>query len=364
MRRTLALVVLLVATSGPSETVRGDIPSSTHERVTCSIATGATDVAAAKCYRYELAPWRPRKHLERDPGEVWSRAANHHSRSRAQNSKTRQRTPKRQTANADQLLSDIDDDRADLALLVTLLGDDDDLQRVMSRPSGSVGPVHTGSLDAAVQLPPHDGYVVRDPSRAWGTADTIARLTSAFEAFMRADPFAPRIRVHDLSLQSGGPMCGHKSHQSGRDVDLAYYRRTCDRECAARPVSASELDAGRQWRLLRHWLERGQAEFIFVDYALQRPLYAQAKSAGATPRQLAQWFQYPRGPAFPTGVIRHVANHANHVHIRFRCAPRDRACSATAARRAVVRGKTAALSLLELLDDDSEVGMLLEQLEH
>ncbi len=286
----------------------------------------------------------------RVPTHEARRPSTHRRVSNERSRRERARLP--QTDKIAELVSELENDGADLALLVTLLSDDDDGRPIMARDSGSVGSAHAGSLRAAMQLPAHAAYVVRDPSRAWGTAETIKRLTSAFDEVVRTDPFAPRVRVHDLSLRNGGPMRGHKSHQSGRDVDLTYYRRTCERECIGRPVSASELDSGRQWRLLRYWLQHGHAEFIFVDYALQRPLYEQAKSAGATPGQLAQWFQYPRGPDLPAGVIRHVPNHANHVHIRFRCAPRDGACTGTPTRRIPALG--VAPSLLELIEDESD----------
>jgi hypothetical protein len=40
----------------------------------------ADDVAAAGCYAYDLAAWRIRGHLKKDKGDLWTRAANYHSR--------------------------------------------------------------------------------------------------------------------------------------------------------------------------------------------------------------------------------------------------------------------------------------------
>lgn len=40
----------------------------------------AQDVAATGCYPYDLAAWRLRKHLQNDNGDIWTRAANYHSR--------------------------------------------------------------------------------------------------------------------------------------------------------------------------------------------------------------------------------------------------------------------------------------------
>jgi hypothetical protein len=38
------------------------------------------DVAQAGCYPYELATWRLRKHILHDKGDLWTNAANYHSR--------------------------------------------------------------------------------------------------------------------------------------------------------------------------------------------------------------------------------------------------------------------------------------------
>lgn len=38
------------------------------------------DAARAGCYPYALATWRVRMHIQNDNGDIWSRAANYHSR--------------------------------------------------------------------------------------------------------------------------------------------------------------------------------------------------------------------------------------------------------------------------------------------
>ena len=40
----------------------------------------AADVAQAGCYPFELAAWRLRGHIRNDEGDLWTRAANYHSR--------------------------------------------------------------------------------------------------------------------------------------------------------------------------------------------------------------------------------------------------------------------------------------------
>ena len=49
----------------------------------------AKDVAAAGCYSYELAAWRLREHILNDTGDLWTRAANYHSKTPCYNAEYR-----------------------------------------------------------------------------------------------------------------------------------------------------------------------------------------------------------------------------------------------------------------------------------
>lgn len=40
----------------------------------------ANDVAASGCYSFDLAAWRLRMHIRNDQGDLWTKAANYHSR--------------------------------------------------------------------------------------------------------------------------------------------------------------------------------------------------------------------------------------------------------------------------------------------
>jgi hypothetical protein len=44
------------------------------------------DVAMAGCYSFDLAAWRLRQHIRMDTGDLWTRAANYHSRTSQYNS--------------------------------------------------------------------------------------------------------------------------------------------------------------------------------------------------------------------------------------------------------------------------------------
>ena len=49
----------------------------------------AKDVAAAGCYSYDLAAWRLREHILNDTGDLWTRAANYHSKTPCYNAEYR-----------------------------------------------------------------------------------------------------------------------------------------------------------------------------------------------------------------------------------------------------------------------------------
>lgn len=49
----------------------------------------ANDVAADGCYPFDLAAWRLRGHIKNDKGDLWTRAANYHSRTPEHNAKYR-----------------------------------------------------------------------------------------------------------------------------------------------------------------------------------------------------------------------------------------------------------------------------------
>lgn len=224
----------------------------------------------------------------------------------------------------------------------------------MSR-SESVGAPNLGTLTDGEPLPAHRAYIIRNPDHSFGTHETVQWIVEAFDAALDADPDMPRVRVHDLSVASGGRLSGHRSHQSGRDADVAYFRRQCrsNEPCFMSRTGAEDLDAAHTFRVFRYWLERDLATAIFVDYALQEPLYEYAREHGATRDQLTRWFQYPRGADVPVGIIRHFPAHADHFHVRFACPRGDEECT-EAVRREAPRRNAEPAAREAHTDDESD----------
>ncbi|RDV38758.1 LysM peptidoglycan-binding domain-containing protein [Bradymonadaceae bacterium TMQ3] len=192
--------------------------------------------------------------------------------------------------------------------------------------SVSWGAANGGRLYNGVAMQTTPGMRVRNVARSYGTQRVVRLLQAAGADVQARWPDAPDLVVGSLSVRNGGRLRPHRSHQSGRDVDLTYYHRGNVELPDFRDMSVEIFDAVKNWHLYKTLIDSGQVEFMFVDYQLQRSLYDYAISIGYTPEDLEPILQYPRGANVRAGIIRHSRGHLNHVHIRFTCGPEDRNC--------------------------------------
>jgi len=183
----------------------------------------------------------------------------------------------------------------------------------------SVGRPNQGRLVNAVQLPDNPGLYTRTQANAsWGASHTIEHLQRATARFRRVSGYRGRLVIGGISRQHGGYFSPHKSHQSGRDVDVVLPRVVGD--------GGRSIDWAATWAFVHTLLEDGQVTQIFLNYDRQRELYQAARAAGVAVETLDRWLQYPKGVRGP-GIVRHQSGHRNHLHIRFRCGAEDRRCS-------------------------------------
>jgi hypothetical protein len=70
----------------------------------------------------------------------------------------------------------------------------------------------------------------------------------------------------------------------------------------------------------------GGVYVMFLDFEVQGVIYKWAKENGVKDVRLNRLFQYPHGRDAAAGLIRHEPNHANHLHVRFKCNSADTAC--------------------------------------
>jgi murein endopeptidase len=137
-------------------------------------------------------------------------------------------------------------------------------------------------------------------------------------------PDTPPLWIQDLSRAEGGRLRPHRSHQSGRDVDIALYPKSgrALRRFSALPIN--EVDLPRTWAFIEALLRTGTVRYIFMDRALQTPVRGFARSIGWPEPWLNRIFQSPGGNR--SSIIRHIRGHRDHLHIRFRCPAEDQNC--------------------------------------
>jgi murein endopeptidase len=188
-----------------------------------------------------------------------------------------------------------------------------------------VGTPQAGSLVAAVQLPPGDGYALRYPNSAWGTTYAVREAIAALDRFAaRRRPDSRSVSVGTMSRQRGGAIGGHNSHQTGRDLDIRLPLRP-ELPPALEPIPR-RIDWQTTWTLVTSFAEADSVEVIFLDYASQRRLYKAAEALGVDEQTLAAILQYPRGSKANRGLVQHSAGHESHIHVRFGCGPAEPEC--------------------------------------
>jgi penicillin-insensitive murein endopeptidase len=217
--------------------------------------------------------------------------------------------------------------------------------------SRSIGSHSRGALLHAVAMAVEGtGYEIH-PDWRWRdhryTTEGVARwLSGVFRVVAEEFPGSVAY-LGDISSRRGGDVAMHRSHASGRDVDVFYF--ACDSAGApvhglpgmlhfgedgraarwsagragqviAQPVPEVFFDARRNWALVRAMLTRSEVEvqWIFIHRGLAGLLLAEAEREGADPalviRALALLHQ-------PTDS----QPHDDHMHVRLYCAPDDRA---------------------------------------
>ncbi len=191
------------------------------------------------------------------------------------------------------------------------------LQTVVTDPkflgSMSIGRANGGWLVNAIPMEPGDGWVLVKPARAWGTQETVEGLTRCIARVQIQFPNTPPVFIGDLSAPNGGSLSPHKSHQSGRDVDVGYYYTNRDVPWYAR-ATAGNLDRARTWAFVRALITETDVEYLFIDRGLQTLLRDYAYRIGEPKAWVDSIFD--GGPNLRP-IILHAKGHATHIHVRF-----------------------------------------------
>lgn len=190
--------------------------------------------------------------------------------------------------------------------------------------SVGIGPPQAGRLINGVQLPPHQGYALKLPPSAYGTTHAVAHVVLAMDEFGKRSKYERKLMMGSMSGKHGGTLTGHRSHQSGRDLDIRLPLRADVLEYAA--VTPKRVDWTALWHLVESFDATGEVVVIFLDYDMQELLYKAAVALGVDEARRKEVLQWPRGNKANLGLVRHSHGHAGHIHVRMTCGPNEPEC--------------------------------------
>jgi penicillin-insensitive murein endopeptidase len=202
---------------------------------------------------------------------------------------------------------------------------------------GSIGLPWRGRLEGGVLLreSPTIRYVgeYREGGHFYGTRELVSVLERAAERVERRLPGA-KLSVGELSGEHGGSIPGHRSHENGRDADLAFYMLDARGRpyepyafaafgangAGLEPNEMLRFDDARNWELIARLLADPDArvQHVFVSNAIKRRLLRTGERRRAPRVVLDRAEQVMVQPS-------HGHPHRNHFHVRIYCSPRERA---------------------------------------
>lgn len=222
---------------------------------------------------------------------------------------------------------------------------DEDLERIARMPrhaisanmepaqSVSVGYPNRGLLRYGVRVNDDKRLLVKEGSTRTrhGTAELVRIIEHGAHEVAFRYPGA-RLTVGDLSRKTGGRFYPHKSHQSGRDVDLGFYMLSRSKEpiqvhrflsmngknVAFGQGEMYRFDSVRNWALIEALLSHPtiDVQHVFVVNSVKRSLLREAVRQSAAPETILKAKRVISQP-------RHGAPHRTHFHVRVFCADDD-----------------------------------------
>lgn len=185
-----------------------------------------------------------------------------------------------------------------------------------------IGPPQDGRLVNGVAIP-ELAYWELNTAASYGTTHAVTHLIRGVMRFRARTRYERPLQIYAMSRRHGGPLPGHLSHQTGRDLDITLPLRPSAPSWAQ--VQPSTVDWRALWHLVTALAETGEVTAIFLDYALQERLARAAKALGATGEELDALLQWPHGSQAGS-LVRHAHGHEAHIHVRFACGPLEPEC--------------------------------------
>ncbi len=178
----------------------------------------------------------------------------------------------------------------------------------------SVGRPSRGRLVDGARLP-EGPYIIRFGWQAFGSALTVWNLQRVIMAFRAEAGFEGDLYIGAMSQRNGRRLRPHRSHQSGRDVDV---RLPAMPHAEGFKLEIDEVDWHATWALIDTFVRTGDVEIIFLERKLRHRLKRAGMALGADDERVSTVMR----------KIRHSPGHTAHIHVRFRCDDHEERCRA------------------------------------
>ncbi len=197
----------------------------------------------------------------------------------------------------------------------------------------SVGYPNDGWQLRAKQLRESASLSIKANSRqnSYGHPALVLMLQRSAREMAEAYPGSVMV-VGDVSAEAGGPLSGHRSHQSGRDADVGFYARdwkgrpfvperfvSYGADGKAKNFPGLSFDDERNWALVVSWLRDNRAgvTHVFVSRDLRQRLldHGSRSPERHLVTRISNLLRQPKS----------VSAHDDHFHVRIACPERQEA---------------------------------------
>ncbi|MCA9707739.1 MAG: penicillin-insensitive murein endopeptidase [Myxococcales bacterium] len=193
-------------------------------------------------------------------------------------------------------------------------------------PTQSVGSPNKGRLRHGLPMPEGPYWKLRDRrTRTFGTDNAIRAMITAFTRYGQSFEGAPPVSVGEISYRRGGRALPHRSHRTGRDVDLGYILHAAPEGKHWKRADAENFDVEKNWALIRALVETGEVQQIFISSRLQHLLRPVARQE-LSPEEFGRYFYVPGQEPEHSPILKHWDGHRDHMHVRFRCEDGNSRC--------------------------------------
>jgi penicillin-insensitive murein endopeptidase len=197
-----------------------------------------------------------------------------------------------------------------------------------SMMSLSVGYPNDGWQRRAKRLKPSKYIRIKPGSgeKTYGHPALILMLERSAKDLQRVEPGSVLV-VGDISDANGGPLAGHRSHQSGRDADVVFYalndngKRVALDHFVKFGANGKALDGSgyvfddwRNWLLVQSWVrdQRAGLSHIFISRPLRQRLITYASKQPAFKKYVTEVSALLKQPE-------DAEPHDDHFHVRVSC---------------------------------------------